>query len=199
MTKLEKLKNDHEKREQDKQKLIPSADALEKRVREYSDKAREAAVAGNVAEYKAFKAKAEDAEAELYVVRAQLDKASEPISREAAQDAWNEYAANLPKRLNISDKALAAARKQFAASYEAKMDIMVEACKTRQLLGDLMGLQYIPMADIETPQLLGSFVIPFVDENSVYHESQYFKDAGAIDEEKLEVYGHMMDYHKVGV
>lgn len=193
---MQKLEETFTMRKDKKRSYELKIAALEKRVSECTAAAQKAATEGNVTEYKKFKGQSEDADAELYVTRATAQKVLEPIPRSEVQAAWDEYETDLERQIRAAGDEIKRARGDLAKAYQKKMDLFADACRTRQRLGEIMELQYNPR-DIDRPEALGTFHIPFELQGDYDPEYSYFSELGDLDEDTLNKYDAVFSMHRV--
>lgn len=115
----------------------------EDRAKEYRTKADAAAIAGDVAAYKEFKALADDAEAMAYVCGKQLD-AENNITLEQTRDAWDSYAADYNKKLSAKLRKLEEAKADLLKDYADALILQGEACAVRERLARYAGVHLQP-------------------------------------------------------
>lgn len=88
---IDKLKKKVKDSNAAKERLQSEISALEATIQQKANSAQQAAEEGNTQSFRAFKAEKEDAEAELYVKRAQLNKLP-IVSEDETLEAWETYA-----------------------------------------------------------------------------------------------------------
>ena len=115
----------------------------EDRAKEYRTKADAAAIAGDVAAYKEFKALADDAEAMAYVCGKQLD-AENNITLEQTREAWDSYAADYNKKLSAKLRKLEEAKADLLKDYADALILQGEACAVRERLARYAGVHLQP-------------------------------------------------------
>ncbi|MBR6208903.1 MAG: hypothetical protein IKQ69_07880 [Oscillospiraceae bacterium] len=155
----------------DLEKKITDAESLRTRLeREQKEAARladdlkakadAAAVAGDVAAYRRYKAEADEQEAVAHVRAAQLSKASNPISREDCAAAWSGYRKDYEKSLSSKLAELDKARAAFIKAYTDAVDLQAQACATRERLGVFIGINAADPLSAELDSAFPMLTIP---------------------------------------
>ena len=120
--------------------LTAKVESAEKNLAELRAKAKAAAEGGRLEEYKAANVAIQDAEAVLFVARAQLDKNIFSVTEAEAKAAWSDYVADYNKRFEKMLSQLEEKRRDLLAAYRAMIDLQADAFKTREDLGNYIDL-----------------------------------------------------------
>lgn len=128
-----------------REELIKNQSESEEQAKNYRAKADAAAIAGDVAAYKEFKALADDAEAMAYVCGKQLD-AENNITLGQTREAWEDYVSDYKRKLAGKLKKFEAAKDEMLKAYADAVVLQGEACETRERLANLCGMTLGPVA-----------------------------------------------------
>ena len=195
-TTVEEIKRKVAKMAALKTELTAKVDNAEKNLAELKAKAKSAAEEGRLEDYKAASAAIQDAEAALFVARAQLDKCSAGINEAEVKAAWSDYAADYNKKLDKMLSQFAEKRRDFLAAYREMIDLQADALKTREELGNYIELavrigenpfdRAFPCKTLPSgfsgveirPGELSVIGTPITDPDAVYYISQISKEKG---------------------
>lgn len=122
-----------------REELIKNQSESEEQAKNYRAKADAAAIAGDVAAYKEFKALADDAEAMAYVCGKQLD-AENNITLEQTREAWEDYVSDYKRKFAGKLKKFEAAKDEMLKAYADAVVLQGEACEARERLARLCGM-----------------------------------------------------------
>lgn len=134
---LSKQMNENKKKAE---ALRAEVSQLETLAAELDAKAEQAAEAGDIESYKAFKLKAADAGAALYVKRATVKKYTSPCTKEEALAAWAEFQRDHDAAFNKALKEYAAEVKAQRARFMAIIGMQTRAREQRYLVAKLAGM-----------------------------------------------------------
>ena len=126
-----------------KNELTGKEAELVKQVEELKATAQAQAEGGQLDSFKTTDKARQDAEAELYVTRAQLAKLAKnnPVTAEDAATAWGEYAGKYNKNLAKMLSDYETRRAELLNAYKAMLDAQAEACAVRERLAGYIGIK----------------------------------------------------------
>lgn len=195
-TKMQRLEEEFNRRTSTIEEIKGWIGTLEKKKADLEAEQKAAAIAGDFGKFRALKEQETDTDLDIYVKQAMLEKAAEPISREDARAAWDEYSTLMQKKVKDADAEYLKLRAQLAKAYMAKMDLYVEVCRKRQQMGKLIGLNNIPVSQVDLPDKLGQFAFPFIPIQDILSDQAYFTAKEAL-ENKAPLYANATTNHIV--
>lgn len=115
--------------------------------KEFSVKAEESAIAGNVDMFMEYKKKAHEQEAISYIQDKQIEKINSAvsISREDTVEAWEEYEKDYSRQLKAKVEKFKASKAKLIKDYLELVSMQEEACKLRERLASYIGKKIDPL------------------------------------------------------
>lgn len=113
-----------------------------------------AAEADDLAAFRAKKKDLEEVSETLQVKRTYLDHATLPVTEADARDVWSDYSEQYNKNMAKALAEFASLRDKLVAAYLTMVEMQNDACRTREGLCDVLGInnpdrafpmQYIPV------------------------------------------------------
>lgn len=175
-SKIETLAKQMDENRKKAEQLRAEVSKLEAQTADLDAKAEQAAEAGDIESYKALKLKAADADAALYVKRANVKKFTAPCTKEEALAAWEEFQREHAAAFNKALKEYDAEVKAQSARFKAIIGMQERARKQRKILAGLAGLpENVAVATFKFAHVDG----PTMNDDRVYY---YNKKAITLEE-----------------
>lgn len=191
MTKIDKIREKYTKAQAGKQSLQAEVADLEKKQAKLEADADKIALAGDSNGYLNAKAELERLSAEVYVKKAQLKVADNPITEEEAAEAWKEYIKEADKELKAAWTDYKKKRAALFSQMQKCMDIQRGSFLKREELGT-----YITGDLYQGKQLAIKKLSMFtINNNDLVHDRLMFARIGSLTAEQNILYAVLTNGH----
>lgn len=126
-------------------KLIEARNNASKQAEDLKAQAEEAAVSGDLDQYKKLKAQADDLEAFVYVQGKQIEKIKQnpAVSNKDVSDAWEDYVKTYDKDLKAKLDRFHEAKNKLLKEFVEMVDMQNNALATRERLASYIGKEKV--------------------------------------------------------